>query len=132
MAWGTGDNIKLTGSGDEGGEAAPPDLYYTRSENFGDTYLKVPWKVNGENSNQAGETVRRYERLAWGDEEQGECQLKATSDGSKAYAIYHQLTPVEDPLEPVTRWYPWEIEYSHDNDLWFRRLIFWPDSLMVP
>ena len=129
VAWGTGDNQKKTGTNDLGGEASPLDLYYTRSEDFGDTFLKVPWYVRGENSNQYDETVWRYERLAWGEEEQGECQLKATSDGSKAYAIYHQLTPEEeDPDAIVTRWYPWEVEESHDNDLWYRRLIFWPED----
>ena len=133
VAWGTGDNLKKTGTNDLGGEAAPLDLYYTRSEDYGDTFLKVPWVVNGANSNQAGETVWRYERLAWGEEEQGECQLKATSDGSKAYAIYHQLTPAEeDPDAEITRWYPWEVEESHDDDLWFRRLIFWPEDLPEP
>ena len=129
VAWGTGDNQKKTGTNDLGGEAAPLDLYYTRSTDYGDTFLKVPWVVNGENSNQYGETEWRYQRLAWGEEEQGECQLKATSDGSKAYAIFHQLTPLEeDPDEVITRWYPWEVEETHEDDLWFRRLIFWPEE----
>jgi hypothetical protein len=129
VAWGTGDNQKYTGSNDIGGEASPLDLYYTRSVDWGDTFLKIPWEVSGENSNLTGEIEWRYERLAWGEEEQGECQLKATSDGSKAYSIFHQLTPIEEPNEVVTRWYPWEVEHSQNDDLWFRRLIFWPENL---
>ena len=129
VAWGAGDNLKSTGGTEVTPEAPPTDVYYTRSDNFGDTYLKVPWDVNGANSNFAGETVWRYERLAWGDPEQGECQLRATSDGSKMYSIYHQMTPVEeDPEEPLTRWYPWEPSESHDNDIWFRRVIFWEEE----
>ena len=131
-AWGTADNEKFTGGGDEGGELAPLDLYYTRTFDWGDTYLKVPWIVGGENSNQAGETVWRYQKLAWGEEEQGECQLKATSDGSKAYGIYIQLFPEEEiPEEEWIRWYPWEVEETHEHDLWFRRLIFWPDDAVT-
>ncbi len=134
VAWGTGDNQKKTGTNDTGGEAAPLDLYYTRSVDFGDNYLKVPWPVSESSPNYdpldpATHYEWRYQRLAWGEEEQGECQLKATADGSKAYAIFHQLMPVEDPNEVPTRWYPWEVEESHENDLWFRRLIFWPESL---
>jgi len=80
---------------------------------------------NSENWEQ-GELVWKYDWLAHGDPEQGECQLRATPDGSKMYSIYHQLTPgEEDPDEPITRWYPWEPEESHDNDVWFRRVIFW-------
>jgi hypothetical protein len=127
-AWGTADNEKFTGGGDIGGEIAPLDVYYTRTSDWGDTYLKVPWDVNGTNSNQYGETVWRYQKIAWGDEEQGECQLKATSDGSKAYVVYLEL--IEDATdEEWTRWYPWELEFSHDHDVWFRRLIFWPEDL---
>jgi len=133
VAWGAGDNLKSTGGSAVTPEAPPTDVYYTRSEDFGDHFLKIPWEVNGESSNFAGETVWRYQRLAWGDPEQGECQLRATSDGSKVYSIYHQMTPVEgDPDEPLTRWYPWEPEESHDNDLWFRRVIFWPDEVTTP
>ena len=67
------------------------------------------------------------------DEEQGECQLRATSDGSKMYAIYHEMVPApEDPDAEITRWYPWEPEESSLNDLWFRRVIFWPDELTTP
>jgi hypothetical protein len=135
VAWGTADNAKSTGGDSLKTEASPLDVYYTRSEDYGDTYVKIPWVIGGENSNQGyGETVWRYDYIAKGEpEEQGECQLRATSDGSKAYIIYHSMIPVEgDPDEPVTRWYPWKPEESTENDLWFRRVIFWPDAVTTP
>jgi len=130
VAWGTVDNVKSTGSTGVKAESSPLDIFYTRSEDYGDTYLKIPWVIGGENSNQGyGETVWRYDFLAKGEpEEQGEAQLKATSDGSKVYAIWHSSISVEDPEEDYTRWYPWKPEESTENDLWFRRVIFWPDA----
>jgi hypothetical protein len=63
VAWGTVDNPKTTGSEGAKPEGAPLDLYYTRTENYGDTYLKIPWVVNGTSSNLGyGETVWRYPR----------------------------------------------------------------------
>jgi hypothetical protein len=132
VAWGTVDNAKSTGSTGEKAEASPLDIFYTRTEDYGDSYLKIPWVIGGENSNQGyGETVWRYDFLAKGEpEEQGECQLRATSDGSKVYAIYHSMISAkEDPDEEYTRWYPWKPEESTENDIWFRRVIFWPDAL---
>jgi hypothetical protein len=131
VAWGTVDNAKSTGSTGVKAEAGPLDLFYTRSENYGDTYLKIPWVIGGLNSNQGyGETVWRYDFVAKGEpEEQGEAQLRATSDGSKAYVIWHsQISAEEDPDEEYTRWYPWKPAESSENDLWFRRVIFWPDA----
>jgi hypothetical protein len=76
----------------------------------GDHFLKVPWNVNPEGNSdnwEQGELVWRYDFLAHGEEEQGECQLRATSDGSKMYAIWHQMIPEEaDPDAELTRWYP--------------------------
>jgi len=37
-----------------------------------------------------------------------------------------------DPEEPVTRYYPWKPSESSENDLWFRRVIFWPDAVTTP
>ena len=136
VAWGTVDNEKSTGSSGVKAESGPLDLYYTRSEDYGDNFVKIPWLVGGgsesggDNSNFAGETVWRYDFVAKGDpEEQGECQLRATSDGSKAYVIWHsQISAEEDPDEVYTRFYPWKPSESTENDLWFRRLIFWPDD----
>ena len=135
VAWGTVDNEKSTGSSGVKAESGPLDLYYTRSENYGDSFVKIPWVIGGENSNEGyGETVWRYDFVAKGEpEEQGECQLRATSDGSKAYVIWHsQISAEEDPDEVYTRWYPWKPSESTENDLWFRRLIFWPDEPVEP
>ena len=90
--------------------------------------MKVAWNVNpqgGSDNWGVGELVWRYDFLAHGDPEQGECQLRATPDGSKMYGIWHQMIPEEeDPDEPLTRWFPWEPEVSYENDIWFRRVIF--------
>ena len=129
VAWGTVDNAKSTGSTGVKAEAGPLDIFYTRSENYGDSYVKIPWVIGGENSNLGyGDTVWRYDYVAKGEpEEQGECQLRATSDGSKAYVIWHsQISEEEDPDEVYTRYYPWKPSESYENDLWFRRVIFWP------
>jgi hypothetical protein len=131
LAWGTGDNVKSTGGMTITPEATPLDVFYSRTTDFGDTFYKVAWNVNpqGNSSNwEQGELVWRYDFLVQGEEEQGECQLRATPDGSKMYSIYHQMVAEEgDPDEPITRWYPWEPEVSHDNDIWFRRVIFSDD-----
>ena len=111
VAWGTADNAKSTGGDSLKTEASPLDVYYTRSEDYGDSYVKIPWEIGGENSNEGyGETVWRYDHVAKGEpEEQGECQLRATSDGSKAYIIWHSMIAAEeDPDEIPTRWYPWK------------------------
>ena len=135
VAWGSGDNLKSTGGTTETPEAPPEDVYYTRTQDYGDHYLRIPWVIGGENSNQGvGETVYRFDYLAHGEpEEQGECQLRATPDGSKMYAIWHSMiAEEEDPDAELTRWYPWEPEVSHENDIWFRRVIFWPDEVTTP
>jgi hypothetical protein len=135
VAWGTADNAKSTGGDSLKTEASPLDVYYTRTENYGDTYFKVPWEIGGENSNLGyGETVWRYDYVAKGEpEEQGECQLRATPDGSKMYIIWHSMiSGEEDPNVIPTRWYPWKPSESSENDIWFSREIFWPDALTTP
>ena len=141
VAWGTVDNAKSTGSSGVKAEAGPLDIYYTRSEDYGDNFVKIPWVIGGvaeedegeegpDNNDAWGQTVWRYDFVAKGEpEEQGEAQLRATSDGSKAYVIWHsQISAEEDPDEVYTRYYPWKPSESSENDLWFRRLIFWPDE----
>jgi hypothetical protein len=135
VAWGTVDNPKSTGSSGEKPEGSPLDLYYTRTVDYGDHYLKIPWVIGGENSNQGyGETVWRYDFIAKGEpEQQGECQLRATSDGSKMYAFYHSAIPEEEDSDAeYSRWYPWRPEVTHEDDLWFRRVIFFEDFLTTP
>lgn len=136
VAWGTVDNVKSTGAEGAKPEASPLDIYYTRSSDYGDTYLKIPWVIGGVNSNLGyGETVWRYDFMAKGEpERQGDTQLQSTSDGSKVYAFYHSYVDEEtDPEteEPYSRWYPWKPEVTFENDLWFRRVIFWPDQIQA-
>jgi len=133
VAWGTVDNAKSTGSTGVKAEASPLDIFYTRTADYGDTYLKLPWNVNPQGNSQnwdQNELVYRYDYLAKGEpEEQGECQLRGTPDGSKMYAIYHSLIAAEaDPSVPYTRWYIWKPSESYENDIWFRRVIFWPQT----
>ncbi len=103
VAWGTADNAKSTGGDSLKTEASPLDVYYTRSEDYGDNYFKVPWVIGGENSNLGvGETVWRYDYVAKGEpEEQGECQLRATSDGSKMYVIWHSMISAEEDPDVI-------------------------------
>ena len=123
VAWGTADNAKSTGGDSLKTEASPLDVYYTRSENYGDTYVKIPWVIGGETSNEGyGETVWRYDFIAKGEpEEQGECQLRATSDGSKAYVIWHSticdanVRPAEWPNMAYEPW-PGEVCVSRLRD----------------
>lgn len=84
------------------GDGVPDYQYYVDN---GGTFLKVPWVVNGANSSQAGETVQRYERLAWGEEEQGECQLK---------------DPALGPSNEVVPWSPGQLQEVFS---WFPRLV---------
>ena len=136
VAWGTGDNATSTGGTTITPEATPLDLYYTRSTDWGDSDRMLPWTVNpqGGSPNWAqGELVRRSDFLAHGEPEQGEAQLRSSADGAKMYGSYHEQTGVEgDSDGELTRWYPWEPEFSHDNDVWFRRIIFWPEEVSTP
>ena len=34
-------------------------------------------------------------------------------------------------FEPVTRWYPWKPEFTFEDDIWFRRVIFWPEDAVT-
>jgi len=79
------------------------------------------------------EPLERGDLLEGEPEQQGECQLRASSDGSKMYAFYHSMiAEEEDPDEAYSRWYPWRPEVTYENDLWFRRVIFWPETPTTP
>lgn len=130
VAWGTGESVIATGGNAVIPEAPPLDIYYTRTDDWGDSWMKVPWNVNPQGNSEnweQNELVWRYDWLAKGDdEEQGEVEVAATPDASKMWAIWLQLVPSpEDPDAEVTRWYPWEPEETLENDIWFRRLIAW-------
>ena len=84
---------------------APLDLYYSFSQDQGESYVEVEWEVNPDSDgNYAGETVWRWDYLAKGDPEQGEAQLRMTPDGSRFYATWLQ-------------------EGEEGSDIWFRRIM---------
>ncbi len=86
-------------------EAAPMDLYYSFSQDKGESYVEVEWVVNPDSEgNNAGETVTGWDWLAKGNAEQGEAQLRMTPDGSRFYATWLQ-------------------EGDEGSDIWFRRIM---------
>ena len=93
VSYGTSTNPPIVhGDSDEEQEyPAPLDLYYSFSQDRGESYVEVAWDVNPDSSgNWAGETVYRWDFLAKGEAEQGEAQLRMTPDGSRFYATWLQ------------------------------------------
>ncbi|MBL7064329.1 MAG: hypothetical protein ISS49_09035 [Anaerolineae bacterium] len=70
---------------------APLDLYYSFSQDRGESYWESTWVVNPDSEgNYPGETVTGMPWLAKGEPEQGEAQLRMTPDGSRFYATWLQ------------------------------------------
>jgi len=91
-------------------EPAPMDLYYSFSQDLGETHVLVDWLVNPDSEgNYAGEIVTRWDYLAKGDREQGEAQLRMTPDGSRFYAVW-----VEEGYDN---------QGDYGSDIWFRRIM---------
>ena len=85
VAYGTSTNPKK----DSNEDAVPQDLYYSFTQDKGESYVEVAWDVNPESDgNYAGDTVYRWDYLAKGDPEQGEVQLRMTPDGSRLYGSW--------------------------------------------
>jgi hypothetical protein len=82
VAYGTATNLPDT-------DKTPEDLFFSFSTDKGTTLFEEEWVVNpdSEGSN-AGETVTGWYRLAKGDQEQGEVQLRMTPDGSRFYSLW--------------------------------------------
>jgi len=113
IAYGTAENPPKSADGeildDDGDEdehaGAPLDLFYTFSQDRGENFKEDTWEVNPDSDgNYAGEIVTRMPRLAKGDPEQGECQLRMTPDGSRFYATWLQ-------------------EGVEGSDIWMRRMM---------
>ncbi|MGD9099030.1 MAG: choice-of-anchor O protein, partial [Anaerolineae bacterium] len=107
VSYGTANTVEqVHGNSDEEQVfPAPLDLYYSFTRDQGETYTEFSWEVNPDSSgNHAGETVTGWDRLAKGDPEQGEAQLRMTPDGSKFYAT-------------------WLAEGEEGSDIWFRRIM---------
>jgi len=93
VSYGTSTNPPIVhGDSEEEQEyPAPLDLYYSFSQDRGESYVEVAWDVNPDSDgNWAGETVYRWDFLAKGEAEQGEAQLRMTPDGSRFYATWLQ------------------------------------------
>jgi hypothetical protein len=106
VSYGTSTNPDQTPKdGEELEFPAPLDLYYSFSQDKGESYVEVTWTVNPDSDgNYAGEEVTRWDWLAKGDSEQGEAQLRMTPDGSRFYATWLQ-------------------ESEEGSDIWFRRVM---------
>ncbi len=103
LAYGTSTNLKDV-------EKAPEDLFLTFSQDKGTTLFEDEWVVNPDSSGKnAGETVTGWIRLAKGDPEQGEVQIRMTPNGERFYGcwleegeegsdiFFRRLTPAEFP-----------------------------------
>lgn len=89
VAWGTSTNPKKDPETGEQEEPVPMDLYWTVSQDKGESYYVEGWEVNPDSSGEfAGETVYRTPWFAKGDQEQGEVQLRMTPDGSRFYGSW--------------------------------------------
>jgi len=98
LAYGTSTNLRDV-------EKAPEDLFFSFSTDMGTTMLEDEWVVNPDSAgNNAGTTVEGWYRLAKGDQEQGEVQLRMTPDGSRFYSV-------------------WLDEGEEGSDIMFRRIM---------
>jgi len=110
VSYGTSTNPKKDPVTGEQEMSVPMDLYYSFTQDQGESYVEVAWEVNPDSDgNFAGETVYRWDYLAKGDPEQGEAQLRMTPDGSRFYAtwleegeegsdiLFRRITPPEFP-----------------------------------
>jgi hypothetical protein len=82
LAYGTSINLP-----DE--EKAPEDLFLSYTDDWGTTLYEDEWEVNPDSTgNYAGQTVSGWFRLAKGDPEQGEVQIRMTPDGTRFYSSW--------------------------------------------
>lgn len=95
LSWGTETNIPrdhgdtLEEEGDY--EVIEGDLFYTFSQDRGQTYYRESWEVNPDSEGpNAGETVERWAYLAKGDPNQTEAQLRVNPDGTRFYAVWNE------------------------------------------
>lgn len=91
-------------------DAAPTDMFYARTTNFGETFETVPhnsWEVSEEVPLQVFDWLAMRKNV-----EEGEAQLRLTPDGSKAYASY--LAESNEAYDGP--------EHFMGSDIWFRKL----------
>jgi hypothetical protein len=98
VAYGTSTNLPDV-------EKAPEDLFLSYSLDRGNTLAEDTWVVNPDSDgNHAGETVSGWYRLAKGDQEQGEVQIRMTPNGERFYGV-------------------WLDEGEEGSDIMFRRMM---------
>ncbi len=89
LSYGTVTNPKkdpVTGVQEDG---VPADLYFSFTQDRGQSYVLDEWVVNPDSDGpNAGTIVSSWFRLARGEPEQGEAQLRSTPDGSRFYAVW--------------------------------------------
>ncbi len=89
VAYGTSTNPKKDPVTGEQEDSVPLDLFYSFTQDKGETFVEVAWDVNPDSiGNFPGETVYRWDYIAKGDPEQGEVQLRSTPDGSRFYSSW--------------------------------------------
>ena len=109
VSYGTATNPpQVHGDSDEVQEqAAPLDLYYSFTQDRGESYVEVEWVVNGDpqgdDAPETGVTLTGWDWLAKGEPEQGEAQLRMTPDGSRFYATW--------------------LQDGEGSDIWLRRIM---------
>ncbi|MCD4808216.1 MAG: hypothetical protein K8R13_11775, partial [Methanococcoides sp.] len=82
VAYGTATNLRDV-------DKTPEDLFFSFSNDKGTTLFEETWIVNPDSEgDNAGEEVSSWYRLAKGDQEQGEVQLRMTPDGSRFYSVW--------------------------------------------
>jgi len=82
VAYGTATNLRDV-------DKFPEDLFFSFSIDKGTTLAEEEWVVNPDSEgNYAGETVTGWYRLAKGDQEQGEVQLRMTPNGERFYSVW--------------------------------------------
>ncbi|BCA81135.1 choice-of-anchor O protein [Desulfuromonas sp. AOP6] len=115
LAYGTSTNPKKDPLTGEQENAVPLDLFYTFTQDRGETFVLDEWEVNPDSDgNFAGETVTRWGYLAKGDPEQGEVQIRMTPDGSRFYGTWLQELAPLDEANPT---------HFEGSDIWFRRIM---------
>jgi len=57
-----------------------------------------------------------------------ELDEELTAEAQEHLATCHNCRVVLDTTQQ-NPWYPWKPEESTENDIWFRRIIFWPDAV---
>jgi hypothetical protein len=103
VAYGTSTNLPFV-------EKAPEDLFLSFSQDHGNTLVMDTWVVNPDSDgNNAGVEVTDWFRLAKGEPEQGEVQLRMTPSGERFYGswleegeegsdiVFRRLMPAEFP-----------------------------------